>query len=118
MGACSFKIAFYRIGNRCPMAEFIGSKNNAGKGKIDFLMGQLEEKGPELKRPYAAYLRDKIWELRPGINTEEYRLLYFWHGKSAVFLHAVDKKDFKQKDTDKAVLIMEKTINAVKKTEM
>jgi hypothetical protein len=114
----SYKIAFYWIGSRCPVDKFIESKNHAGKGKIYFLMALLEEKGPKLKRPYAAYLRDKIWELRPGINTEEYRLFYFWHGKSAVFVHAVDKKDFKQKDIDKAVLIMKKVISITDKKEM
>lgn len=110
-----FEIGFYKSGGRCPVDEFIESKNNTGRGKIDFCMDLLREKGPELKRPYAAYLRDKIWELRPGINTEEYRMFYFWLGKKAVFVYAVDKKDFRQKDIDIAVLRMREVLSRVKK---
>lgn len=102
----NYKTGFYRAGAHCPVDEFIESKGSAGKAKIDFYMDLLREKGPGLKRPYAAYLRDKIWELRPGINTGEYRLFYFWYYKSAIFVHAVDKKDFKQRDIDKAITRM------------
>jgi hypothetical protein len=36
----------------------------------------------------------------------------------AVFVHAVDKKDFKQKDIDKAVLMMKRIINTSEKMEI
>lgn len=74
--AQNFNIGYYKSANRCPVDEFIESKSSAGRAKIDFCFGLLMEKGHLLKRPYAAYLRDKIWELRPGINTAEYRLFY------------------------------------------
>ncbi len=97
------RVAYLTISGRKPVEDFVENKDEKGKAKIDFCFNLLMEKGPGLKRPYAAYLRDKIWELRPGINTEEYRLLYFWFDKTAVFVHAVDKKDFKQSDIDTAV---------------
>ncbi len=106
----NFNIGFYKSGNRCPVDEFIGSKNITGRAKIGFCFDLLMEKGHLLKRPYAAYLRDKIWELRPGINTEEYRLFYFWHEKNAVFVHAVDKRDFRQSDIDIAVRRMKEML--------
>jgi hypothetical protein len=101
-----YSIAYYKSSGKSPVIEFICSRNEAGRAKIMFCMGLLREKGPELKRPYAAYLRDKIWELRPGVNTEEYRLFYFWNGKTAYFLHAVDKKNFRQRDIKLAEIRM------------
>jgi hypothetical protein len=106
----NFIIGYYRSGNRCPVGEFVESKDDSGRAKINFCFDLLRSKGPGLRRPYAAYLRDKIWELRPGINTGEYRLFYFWHGKNAVFVHAVDKKDFKQNDIDKAIRRMKEML--------
>ena len=102
-GDNQYNIAFYKLGNRFPVIEFIESKNTQGRAKINFCFDLLMGKGPGLQRPYGAYLRDKIWELRPGIGTEEYRMFYFFKDKQAVFVHAVDKKDFKQKDIDVAV---------------
>ncbi len=109
-----YNIGYYRSGGRCPVDSFIESKNPAGRAKINFCFDLLKEKGPELKRPYAAYLTDKIWEIRPGINTEEYRLFYFWYGKKAVFVHAVDKKDFKQSDIATAARRMKELLPYLK----
>lgn len=95
-----FSIGYYGSGRSHPIDEFIESKNNKGQAKIDFCLNLLKIHGHNLKRPYASYLRDKIWELRPGINTEEYRFFYFWHQTKAIFVHVVDKKDFKQSDID------------------
>ena len=105
-----YNIAFYKLGNRFPVIEFMKSKNRQGRAKINFFMDLLMEKGTDLLRPYGAYLRDKIWELRPGIGTEEYRMLYFFKDDLAVFVHAVDKKDFKRKDIDIAVKRMKELI--------
>jgi len=99
----AYHIAYYRSGKNSPITDYIDSKNNVEKAKIAFCMDLLEEKGQHLKRPYSAYLRDKIWELRPEAGMEKSRLFYFFKGKLIVFVHAVDKKDFKQKDISLAV---------------
>ncbi len=101
-----YDIAYYRSGKNSPITEYIDSKNDVEKAKILFCMDLLAEKGQHLRRPYASYMRDKIWELRPGAGMENARLFYFFKGKRAVFVHTVDKKDFKQKDIALAITRM------------
>lgn len=44
----------------------------------------LRDRGSELRRPYADYLRDGIYELRLEFGGVNYRVLYFFHGAEAV----------------------------------
>jgi phage-related protein len=44
----------------------------------------LEEHGHDLRRPHADYLEDDIYELRVKVRTVNYRILYFFHGRTAV----------------------------------
>ena len=53
---------------------------------------RLEEKGHELRRPEADYLRDKIHELRAALNGIRYRMLYFFYKKQGVITHGITKK--------------------------
>jgi phage-related protein len=49
--------------------------------------------GNELRRPEADYLRDGIYELRFKHMRVNYRVLYFFHGQSAVVLsHGLQKE--------------------------
>jgi len=52
----------------------------------------LEEKGPDLPRPYADILRGKIRELRVSFGHHECRLLYFIHEQSIVITNGFLKK--------------------------
>lgn len=52
----------------------------------------LEEKGPDLPRPYADLLRGKIRELRVSFGHHECRLLYFIHGDTIVITNGFLKK--------------------------
>jgi len=97
-----YDCGYYRSGKFCPVDEFEENKPDKGKAKIEYFKDRLKEKGPFLKEPYAKKLTRYIYELRPGIGTEEYRLLYFWHKNKAVFVHAVDRSNMTQKDIDKA----------------
>lgn len=47
-------------------------------------LGRLETFGYELRRPDADYLSDGICGLRVGFRGTNYRLLYFFHGTTAV----------------------------------
>jgi hypothetical protein len=47
------------------------------------LLGEL---GHELRRPAADFLTDGIYELRPKSGRVNYRILYFFHGRSVVVL--------------------------------
>lgn len=53
----------------------------------------LQEKGPNLLRPYADVLKEPIRELRTSFGRLEIRLLYFIHGRSIVVVtHGFLKK--------------------------
>lgn len=65
--------------------------------------------GHELRRPEADYLRDGIYELRVRLGSINYRLLYFFHGRTiSVVAHGLTKDaavpvaDIKQAITRKA----------------
>jgi hypothetical protein len=58
------------------------------------LIRLLADKGNELRRPYADYLQDGIYELRPTVRRVHYRLLYCFVGESVVLLtHGIVKTD-------------------------
>ena len=49
--------------------------------------------GHELRRPEADYLRDDIYELRIRSGSVNYRLLYFFHGRTvSVVAHGLTKE--------------------------
>lgn len=66
---------------------------------------RLEELGHELRRPEADLLRDGIYELRIGLQGMNYRILYFFHGTSAVVVsHGLTKERIvPPKEIDRAV---------------
>ena len=54
---------------------------------------RLQEFGHKLERPDSAYLGEKIYELRVASDQNQYRILYFFHGRKAVVLgHSFLKK--------------------------
>jgi putative component of toxin-antitoxin plasmid stabilization module len=54
---------------------------------------QLASLGHELRRPAADYLRDGIFELRAKKGHVQFRLLYFFHGRTvAVVAHGIVKQ--------------------------
>jgi phage-related protein len=67
---------------------------------------RLEDVGHELRRPEADYLRDGIYELRAGLQGVNYRMLYFFYGRSAVVVsHGIMKeRDVPSREIDAAVI--------------
>lgn len=56
-------------------------------------MARLSLLGHELRRPEADYLRDGIYELRIRRGSVNYRLLYFFHGRTfSVVAHGMTKE--------------------------
>ena len=53
---------------KCPIEEFISSKSINNRAKIFSLLSFLEEKGPNLPRPYADLLENGIHELRVKLH--------------------------------------------------
>lgn len=86
-------VEFYReAGGRCPMDEFMDSLAEKHLARVHAYLELLEQKGPNLQRPYADVVVGKIRELRPGFGRHEYRLLYFFAGKRTVVTHGFLKK--------------------------
>lgn len=55
-------------------------------------LGLLADQGHHLRRPAADYLRDGIYELRAKAGKVQYRILYFFHGRTAVVVsHGITK---------------------------
>ena len=61
--------------------------------KLRVRIRRLRDLGYELRRPEADYLRDGIHELRASLGGVQYRILYFFHGRStAVLSHGLIKE--------------------------
>ena len=72
----------------CPVKEFIDSRTAANQAKIMAFIALLEERGPNLPRPYADLLRDGIHELRLKLSGDQMRILYFFaHRRRIVLSH-------------------------------
>jgi len=69
-----------------PALEWLDSLPPKALDKCTVRIERLEEMGHELRRPEADFLRDGIHELRIGLQHVNYRLLYFFHGRTAAVL--------------------------------
>ncbi len=69
------------------------TKDQSAYEKCRALLGRHEEDGHELRRPTADILRDGIHKLRAMKGRVNYRILYFFHGKTVALLaHALTKE--------------------------
>jgi len=74
--------------------EFLHGLDKKTRAKAYAWLTLLSEEGPNLKRPYADIVQDKIRELRVKFSKTNVRLLYFFlHKNEAVLLHGFKKKD-------------------------
>ena len=90
----NYKIGYYaKADGERPVLVYIGKKSIEEQGRIDQKKELLKKEGPFLRLPHARKF-GKIYELRP----KGMRLFYYFSGAVAIFVHAVDKKDFKQED--------------------
>jgi hypothetical protein len=79
-------LVFYREENGdVPVLEWLDSLQPKALDKCLVRIERLEELG-ELRRPEADFLRDEIYELRVGLQHVNYRILYFFHGRTAAVL--------------------------------
>jgi phage-related protein len=100
------KVVFYKDDdNSVPVLEWLRSLQPKAQNKCVVKIERLAALGHELRRPEADYLRDKIYELRIGLQGVNYRILYFFHeNKAAVLAHGIIKERVvPPTDIDKAV---------------
>ena len=82
-----YRIIYYRLPKgSVPSKSFLNGLGDKTGAKARKLLLLLSEKGPFLKRPYADYLRDKIYELRVNFGKARNRLLYFYYMTTTVVI--------------------------------
>jgi hypothetical protein len=88
-----------------PILEWLDSLQPKALDKCTVRIERLKELGHELRRPEADTLRDGIYELRVGLQHVNYRMLYFFHGRTAaVVSHGLVKEaEVPPKEIEKAI---------------
>lgn len=88
------RIVFFKETNgSVPFLEWFNGLSEKAQDKCTIKLERLESYGHELRRPEADYLKDGIYELRIRVRSEQYRILYFFHGRTAVVIsHGIQKE--------------------------
>lgn len=76
----------------CPLLDWLDGLPPKAQDKCIVRIERLAEQGHELRRPEAALLRDKIYELRAALQRIQYRMLYFFYQQQCVITHGFIKK--------------------------
>lgn len=103
------EVVFFRDDDgTVPALDWLEDVPIKAKDKCLAALIRLGDLGNELRRPIADYLRDGIYELRIGYRGINYRLLYFFHSRTAaVVSHGVVKeKIVPPKEIDRAIVRM------------
>ena len=79
-------------GGKCPVKGFIDARTARNQAKILAMIEALEEKGPNLPRPYADLLEEGIHELRVRLSGDSIRILYFFCYRDFIVLTNVFDK--------------------------
>jgi hypothetical protein len=105
------RVIFYKEDDATvPLIQWLESLQKRPREKCFEWIERLMTFGHELHRPYADTLRDGIHELRVRFRSVNYRMLYFFHGNTAVVLtHGLTKeKDIPDKEIDRSVGLKKK----------
>ena len=89
----------------CPFLDWFAELPAKVQDRCYVRLERLGEKGHELRRPEADFLRDGIYELRVSLQGVHHRILYFFHGAvAAVVSHGlVKERAVPPKEIDRAV---------------
>jgi hypothetical protein len=86
-------VVFFLDDNRAvPLLDWLDRQQRKVQDKCLARVERLRERGFELRRPVADYLRDGVYELRVRYGNINYRMLYFFHDKVAVLSHGLTKE--------------------------
>jgi len=117
-----WKIVYYESAEgTCPVEKFIDSRKINNRAKIFSLLSLLEEKGPNLPRPYADLLKEGIHELRVKLSGDQIRFLYFFCYKNFIILtHAFKKKSKKvpEKEIKKAIMLRDDFLQRISEGDL
>jgi phage-related protein len=78
-----------------PLADWLAGLVAEARDRCLARLELLEEHGHDLRRPHAEYLEGTdLYELRVKFHRVNYRMLYFFHGRTAaVVSHGFSKRD-------------------------
>lgn len=79
-------IVFRERSGEIPLTRWLDSLPRKARAKCIAALRRLEMLGRELRRPEADYLRDGLHELRVRLQSINYRMLYFFYGRTAVVI--------------------------------
>jgi hypothetical protein len=85
---------------QCPVDDFLNNLPPDEYERMRRQIRRLEEWGPELSRPDAGYLRDKIHELRGKWRRLQLRILYFRDGNKFILSHGIRGKSKRIRDSE------------------
>ena len=117
-----WKIIFYKTETgKCPVDDFLDTLSVADKEDVIEKIEYLKIVGNEIRRPYGAPLRDKIYELRvPLMNLITRTLYFFCYEDYIVLTHSFIKKTDKvpENEINKAIRYKKDFLNRFNKTNM
>jgi hypothetical protein len=79
-------IYYENIKGQSEVFDFVENVTLREKAKILAVLDILEERGPQLPRPYADFLEDGIHELRIKLHGNQVRILYFFCYRDFIIL--------------------------------
>ena len=100
------RIVFYQEEDgTVPVIEWLAALPSKARAKCRLRIERLAELGHELRRPEADLLREKIYELRIGLQGINYRILYFFYGSEIAVLSqgVVKESRVPPKEIDQAI---------------
>lgn len=99
-------VVFYQeeVGS-VPVLDWLDELPAKAQDKCRVRIERLRDLGHELRRPEVDYLRDGIYELRVRLQSVNYRMLYFFHGRvAAVLAHGLTKeREVPPRDIEEAI---------------
>jgi phage-related protein len=112
------RVVFYREEDGAvPILDWLDTLPEKAQDKCRLKLERLQERGHELRRPEADFLRDGVYELRVRHGRVNYRMLYFFYENiAAVISHGVVKEQrVPPKEIDRAVTAKERFVRAPKR---
>ena len=100
------KVVFYMEDDgTIPFIDWLDTLPPRAQAKCVARLKRLEDLGRELRRPEADYLQEGMYELRVAFHGINYRILYFFHGRTTVVVShgLVKERRVPPKEIDKAI---------------
>ena len=111
-----WKILYYSNKNEVmPVKEYIDNLNLRERAKTMAFIELLEDRGPNLPRPYADLLDDGIHELRIKLTGTQVRILYFFCYQNIIVLTNVFNKYSNKVDNTEIELAKKSRIDFLKR---